>query len=160
MSKRNNAQVAVDFLKTVDISLLLWPRLMQIPTAARYLDSTVNHVDKLMKDGLLKPFREGRSWVVDRLELDRYIEERKAEAHDLFSDFANNTDQKEATRRGSPVLLNGPYLTVEEAAAYLRTTPWAVAQAMRAGDLSYAKIGKRFVVSVADLNEYFDRLKD
>jgi excisionase family DNA binding protein len=52
-----------------------------------------------------------------------------------------------------------PYKTAQEAAEYLRTTPWAIGQAIRAGDLPYAKIGKRFVVCVADLDAYFERQK-
>ena len=53
-----------------------------------------------------------------------------------------------------------PYKTIAEAAEYLRTTPWCISQAARVGDLHYAKIGKKFVFSVADLNDYFERQKE
>jgi excisionase family DNA binding protein len=52
-----------------------------------------------------------------------------------------------------------PYKTIKEAAEYLRTTEWLIGQAIRAGDLPYAKIGKRFVVCAADLDDYFQRRK-
>jgi excisionase family DNA binding protein len=50
-----------------------------------------------------------------------------------------------------------PYMTIKEAAEYLRATEWTISQAIRAGDLPYAKIGKRFVVCAADLDDYFER---
>jgi excisionase family DNA binding protein len=52
-----------------------------------------------------------------------------------------------------------PYKTAKKAAEHLRATEWTIMQAIRAGDLPHAKIGKRFVVCVADLDAYFDRRK-
>ncbi len=51
-----------------------------------------------------------------------------------------------------------PYKTAKEAAEYLRATERAIMQAARSGDLRYAKIGKKFVFSVTDLNEYMERI--
>jgi excisionase family DNA binding protein len=53
-----------------------------------------------------------------------------------------------------------PYKTIKEAAEYLRATEWYISEAIRAGDLPYAKIGKRFVICTADLDAYFERQKD
>jgi excisionase family DNA binding protein len=53
-----------------------------------------------------------------------------------------------------------PCKTIEEAAEYLKTTPWAIAQAIRSGDLQAKKVGKRFVTTVQFLDEWFSRQED
>lgn len=53
-----------------------------------------------------------------------------------------------------------PYKTIEEAAEYVKTTPWAIAQAIRANELQAKKLGKRFVTTVQWLDDWFSRLKD
>ena len=53
-----------------------------------------------------------------------------------------------------------PYMTVDEAAAYVKTTRWAIAQAIRAGDVQAKKVGKRFVTTVQFLDDWYSRLED
>jgi hypothetical protein len=53
-----------------------------------------------------------------------------------------------------------PYMTVPEAAVYAKTTPWAVAQAIRAGELQAKKIGKRFVTRIEWVDDWFSRAED
>ena len=63
------------------------PRLMRVSAAAEYLDCTPMHVHNLIARGVLKPVRwplangtEGRTVWIDRLDLDRAIEDRKGNA--------------------------------------------------------------------------------
>jgi excisionase family DNA binding protein len=51
------------------------------------------------------------------------------------------------------------YFRVDEAAAYLRSTSWLVAQACRDKQLPYFLMGKRFVISRTDLDEFAARLR-
>jgi excisionase family DNA binding protein len=45
-----------------------------------------------------------------------------------------------------------------EAAEYLRTTKWRIAELIRSGDLTYTQLGKRFIIAVSDLDDLFRRL--
>lgn len=56
--------------------------------------------------------------------------------------------------------LTSPYLTIEEAAVYGKTTEWAIAQAIRARDLQAKKIGKRFLTTRQWFDEWFNRQED
>ncbi|MGB9067127.1 MAG: helix-turn-helix domain-containing protein [Candidatus Acidiferrales bacterium] len=51
-------------------------------------------------------------------------------------------------------------MTVPEAAVYLRTTEWFIAEKIRTGDLPKGKMGKKFVVSTRDLDELFEKMKN
>jgi excisionase family DNA binding protein len=60
-----------------------------------------------------------------------------------------------------PTALNAsPYLTIAEAAKYLKTTPWFIAQEIRKGELPFARMGKRFVLKPSDLDEFFSRIRE
>jgi excisionase family DNA binding protein len=51
------------------------------------------------------------------------------------------------------------FFTQKEAAAYMRTTYWAIREACYTGDLPYAKVGKRFIIHIADLRVWFEKQK-
>lgn len=75
--------------------------------------------------------------------------------------MSKNTVKAEAaetTRIVSPGA--SPYMTVDEAAAYLKTTRWAIAQAIRVGDLQAKKVGKRFVTTIQFLDDWYSRQED
>jgi excisionase family DNA binding protein len=56
------------------------PRLLRIPEAARYLSATTWQIETLLRENVIPSFILGKRRVVDRLELDRYVERRNAEA--------------------------------------------------------------------------------
>jgi hypothetical protein len=62
----------------------------------------------------------------------------------------------------TPSALPGPSpkMTVDEGAAYVKTTRWAMVQAIAAGDLQAKKVGKRFVTTVQFLDEWYSRRED
>jgi excisionase family DNA binding protein len=59
---------------------MIVPRLMRIPEAARYLSATTWQVETLLREKTIPSFVLGKRRVVDRFELDRFIEERNAKA--------------------------------------------------------------------------------
>ena len=54
------------------------PRLMRIQDAAKYLSATTWQVETLLREKVIPSFVLGKRRVVDRLELDRYVERRNA----------------------------------------------------------------------------------
>src|SRR5438309_8094855 len=56
------------------------PRLLRIHDAAKYLSATTWQVETLLREKAIPSFVLGKRRVVDRLELDRYVERRNAEA--------------------------------------------------------------------------------
>jgi hypothetical protein len=56
------------------------PRLLRIQDAAKYLSTTTWQIETLLRDKIVPSFVLGKRRVVDRLELDRYVERRNAEA--------------------------------------------------------------------------------
>jgi hypothetical protein len=56
------------------------PRCMRIPEAAKYISATIWQVESLLRDGTIPSFILGKRRVVDRLELDKFIDRRNAEA--------------------------------------------------------------------------------
>jgi excisionase family DNA binding protein len=56
------------------------PRLLRIQDAARYLSATTWQVETLLREKTIPSFVLGKRRVIDRLELDRYVERRNAEA--------------------------------------------------------------------------------
>lgn len=52
------------------------------------------------------------------------------------------------------------YFDIPEAAAQVRTTEWAVAQAIRDGSLRAKKMGKKFITTEEFLKEWFDGARD
>jgi excisionase family DNA binding protein len=51
-------------------------------------------------------------------------------------------------------------LGVKEAARYVGATVWFVRSVLRAGDLPYSTLGKRFVIDVHDLDKWIERRKE
>jgi excisionase family DNA binding protein len=62
------------------------PRLLRIQDAAKYLSATTWQIETLLRDNVIPSFVLGKRRVVDRLELDRYVERRNAEAKDALKD--------------------------------------------------------------------------
>ena len=60
------------------------PRLLRIPEAAKYLSATTWQIETLLRDKVIPSFILGKRRVVDRLELDRYVEGRNAEARETL----------------------------------------------------------------------------
>ena len=54
------------------------PRLLRIEDAARYLSATTWQMETLLREKIIPSFVMGKRRVVDRLELDRYVENRNA----------------------------------------------------------------------------------
>jgi excisionase family DNA binding protein len=73
-----------------------------------------------------------------------------------------NTAEKTEVGTTTPAVAQAasPYMTVDQAAAYLKTTHWAIAQAIRAGDLQAKKVGKRFVTTVRSVDDWYSRQRD
>jgi excisionase family DNA binding protein len=56
------------------------PRLLRIQDAAKYLSATTWQIETLLREKTVPSFVLGKRRVVDRLELDRYVARRNAEA--------------------------------------------------------------------------------
>jgi excisionase family DNA binding protein len=59
--------------------VVIIPRVLTIPDAARYLSATLWFTEQLLRDGEVRSFIQGKSRVVDRLELDKYVDRRNTE---------------------------------------------------------------------------------
>ena len=64
------------------------PRLLRIQDAAKYLSATTWQIETLLRENVIPSFVLGKRRVVDRLELDRYVERRNAEAKDALLEKA------------------------------------------------------------------------
>jgi len=62
------------------LTAIVVPRLMRIQDAAKYLSATTWQVETLLREKVIPSFVPGKRRVVDRLELDRYVERRNAMA--------------------------------------------------------------------------------
>jgi excisionase family DNA binding protein len=62
------------------------PRLLRIQDAAKYLSATTWQIETLLREKTVPSFVLGKRRVVDRLELDRYVERRNAEAKAALRD--------------------------------------------------------------------------
>jgi len=62
------------------------PRLLRIQDAAKYLSATTWQIETLLREKVIPSFVLGKRRVVDRLELDRYVERRNAEAKEALRD--------------------------------------------------------------------------
>jgi excisionase family DNA binding protein len=65
--------------KSIVASVVIIPRVLTISDAARYLSATLWFTEQLLRDGQVRSFIQGKSRVVDRLELDKYVDRRNAE---------------------------------------------------------------------------------
>lgn len=54
------------------------PRLLRVEDAAKYLSATTWQMETLLREKIIPSFVMGKRRVVDRLELDRYVESRNA----------------------------------------------------------------------------------
>ncbi len=59
--------------------VIIIPRVLTIPNAARYLSATTWFVEELLRSGEVPSFIQGKSRVVDVRELDKYVDRRNAE---------------------------------------------------------------------------------
>ena len=67
---------------------------------------------------------------------------------------------EDGTNSLAPVLIaSSPYKTIEEAASYIRVTPWTIAEAIRSGALNAKRAGKRFILTTQDLDEWYRNLE-
>jgi excisionase family DNA binding protein len=64
------------------------PRLLRIQDAAKYLSATTWQIETLLRENVIPSFVLGKRRVVDRLELDRYVERRNAEAKNALLEKA------------------------------------------------------------------------
>jgi excisionase family DNA binding protein len=64
------------------------------------------------------------------------------------------------TTVSKPVAGEQVYFTRDEAAAYLRSTPWFIAAAIRQGRLPKVPMGKKFILMRADLDTFAQSLRD
>jgi excisionase family DNA binding protein len=64
----------------VVLPAIVVPRLMRIQDAAKYLSATTWQVETLLREKVIPSFVLGKRRVVDRLELDRYVERRNVMA--------------------------------------------------------------------------------
>lgn len=82
MTARPNKDTVVGRLLEPDAQLgvLIVPRLLRIPDAAKYLSATTWQVETLLRENVIPSFILGKRRVVDRLELDRYVEFRNEQA--------------------------------------------------------------------------------
>jgi excisionase family DNA binding protein len=70
--------------------VVIIPRVLTIPDAARYLSATPNFVEELLRSGEVPSFIQGKPRVIDRLELDKYVERRNAEPAKKLTARASN----------------------------------------------------------------------
>jgi excisionase family DNA binding protein len=64
------------------------PRLLRIQDAAKYLSATTWQIETLLRENVIPSFVLGKRRVVDRLELDRYVDRRNAEAKNALLEQA------------------------------------------------------------------------
>src|SRR5258706_15555873 len=56
------------------------PRLLRIQDAAKYLSATTWYVETLIRENKIPSFIQGKRRVIDRHELDRYVDRMNAES--------------------------------------------------------------------------------
>lgn len=59
--------------------VVIIPRVLKIPDAARYLSATPWFVEELLRSGKVPSFIQGKDRVVDCRELDKYVERQNNE---------------------------------------------------------------------------------
>jgi excisionase family DNA binding protein len=78
-SKQASVTLAVP-VGSAALPALVIPRLLRIQDAAKYLSATTWQIETLVREKTIPSFVLGKRRVIDRLELDRYVERRNAEA--------------------------------------------------------------------------------
>ena len=85
MATTNTKETSVAVILREDsksLPAVVVPRLLRIQDAAKYLSATTWQIEMLLRDNVIPSFILGKRRVVDRLELDRYVERRNAQAKD------------------------------------------------------------------------------
>jgi len=65
-------------METLSLPAIVVPRLMRVQGAAKCLSATTWQVETLLREKIMPSLVLGKRRVVDRLELDRYLERRNA----------------------------------------------------------------------------------
>ena len=60
--------------------VLIIPRVLTVPNAARYLSATTWFVEELLRSGEVRSYIQGKRRVVDVRELDKYVDRKNAES--------------------------------------------------------------------------------
>jgi excisionase family DNA binding protein len=71
---------------SISLPAVVVPRLLRVQDAAKYLSATTWQIEMLLRDNVIPSFILGKRRVVDRLELDRYVERRNAQAKDELTE--------------------------------------------------------------------------
>jgi hypothetical protein len=87
MSKKKSSPILSPAIPVVII-----PRVLKIPDAAKYISGTPWFVEELLRSGEVPSFIQGKDRVVDCRELDKYVERRNAEPAVKLSDRAANLE--------------------------------------------------------------------
>jgi hypothetical protein len=88
------------------IPVVIIPRVLKIPDAAKYLSATPWFVEQLLRSGEVPSFIQGKDRVVDCRELDKYVERRNAEPASRVIERAANLRAVESKNRRSSVTLS------------------------------------------------------
>lgn len=89
MATTNTKETSVAVILREDsiaLPAVVVPRLLRIQDAAKYLSATTWQIEMLLRDNVIPSFILGKRRVVDRLELDRYVERRNAQAKDELTE--------------------------------------------------------------------------
>jgi excisionase family DNA binding protein len=89
MATTNTKETSVAVILLEDpksLPAIVVPRLLRIQDAAKYLSATTWQIEMLLRDNVITSFILGKRRVVDRLELDRYVERRNALAKDELAE--------------------------------------------------------------------------
>lgn len=82
---------------SASLPAIVVPRLLRIQDAAKYLSATAWQVETLLREKTIPSFVLGKRRVIDRLELDRYVERRNAEAKAAAEKSSRDAINREAT---------------------------------------------------------------
>jgi hypothetical protein len=77
-------------IPSLGIPVVIIPRVLKIPDAAKYLSATPWFVEGLLRDGEVPSFIQGKDRVVDCRELDKYVERRNTEPTEKLTERATN----------------------------------------------------------------------
>lgn len=90
MKGNNSRKSCTSIARSGAIPTFIIPRVLRIPDAAHYLSATTWFVEQLLTSGAVPSFIQGRQRVVDRLELDKYVERRNFEPAVKLTNRAEN----------------------------------------------------------------------
>ena len=72
------------------VPVCIIPRTMTILDASKYLSTTTWQIEELLRKNVVPSFILGQRRVIDRLDLDRFVDQRKAEAPRKLEDRSRN----------------------------------------------------------------------